>query len=275
MKGENMSDKAQKILEYLKDKTPQFRGGQKEVYIEESKEHGKVAVKVGKYSSEKGLERAKRETVTQTSTDSPYFAKIYEFEYTEDSYVIVEEFIEGEPLTNRLGAYSETKDALNLLRQLIEALQLLWPNIVHRDMKPPNIIIKHKGNPVILDLGIARLLDRTSLTLSEQASGPCTPAYAAIEQLTNRKTDIDWRTDQFALGIITSQLLMKGQHPFDPKYIGNRNSYADNIMSGIYKIEVPKVVSELIKRMLGKEPHQRFRKPEPLIEELNKISEVL
>jgi len=270
-----MKDKAKEILNYLEGKTPIKTGGQKRVYVVNSKKYGKIAVKIGKFDSEKVLERAKRETETQTKIDSPYFAKVCEFLATDREYIIVEEFIEGETLTKRLTEYSEVKDALDLLNHLIEGLKLLWPRIVHRDLKPDNIIIKSNGNPVIIDLGIARLLDHTSLTLSDQGSGPCTPAYAAIEQLTNRKTDIDWRTDQFALGIITSQLLMKGQHPFDPKYIGNRNSYADNIMSGIYKIEVPKVVSELIKKMLGKEPHQRFRKPEPLIEKLNKISEVL
>ena len=107
-------------------------------------------------------------------------------------------------------------------------LDVIWRrNVVHRDIKPANILITPAGEPRVIDLGIARFLDDTSLTASIACCGPATPIYAAPEQLINRKAMINVRTDFFLLGILVLEL-MHGFHPFDPQHVGNQNSLIEN-----------------------------------------------
>ena len=66
--------------------------------------------------------------------------------------------------------------------------------------------------------------------------GPCTPVYAAPEQLSNNKSIIDARTDFFALGIIALELYL-GVHPFDPSFVGNQYSIVENILQNKFILE--------------------------------------
>jgi len=143
-------------------------------------------------------------------------------------------------------------------------LSILWDrNIVHRDLKPRNIIIRPNKLPVIIDLGIARFLDLDSLTNTLNLMGPCTPIYAAPEQLSNRKQLINPRTDFFSLGIILLELLL-GHHPFDPRVLKNGNSIVENIAADIFVS--PKTsgtcsdpFNDLAIRLLKTNQYQRFR----------------
>ena len=116
---------------------------------------------------------------------------------------------------------------------------------------------------LIIDFGIARFLDHSSITDSSAGHGPCTPAYAAREQLTNRKVDIDSRTDYFALGVIASELIC-GEHPFSPEANENDDDIVENIISGTYRIRDKRNVlsaafREFLEKSLQPEPFQRFR----------------
>ncbi len=134
---------------------------------------------------------------------------------------------------------------------------------MHRDLKPQNIMVRSNGEPVIIDLGIARFLDLESLTDTLNAIGPCTPIYAAPEQLTNQKHFINQRTDFFTLGIIILELLV-GQHPFDQRLVGNDNTIVENIIEGVYvspadRSECSDSFVDLVKRMLKVQQYQRFK----------------
>src|SRR6266568_1488240 len=74
--------------------------------------------------------------------------------------------------------------------------------LVHRDLKPDNIMFRGDGEPVIVDFGLVRDLSQSSLTKTWLLQGPGTPYFSAPEQLNNEKQLIDWRTDQFALGLV-------------------------------------------------------------------------
>ena len=120
---------------------------------------------------------------------------------------------------------------------MVKGHSVIWDkNIVHRDLKPENIIIRPNGMPCIIDLGIAGFLDLESLTKTISPMGPCTPIYAAPEQLTNNKNIIDPRTDFYGLGIIALELYL-GVHPFDSTYVGNQYSIVENIMQNKYVVE--------------------------------------
>ena len=163
-----------------------------------------------------------------------------------------------------MAEFKEPKDIFRLLSSLTKGLAIIWDkNIVHRDLKPENIIIRPSGLPCIIDLGIARFIDLEALTKTISPIGPCTPIYAAPEQLNNNKNLIDPRTDFFGLGIISLELFL-GVHPFDPIIVGNHYSIVENIMQNIYALETGSVkqnnsVTEFASKTLKTQPYQRFR----------------
>lgn len=127
-----------------------------------------------------------------------------------------EEFLAGGTLTARLQKGQLNKaDTLQLGRQLVSAVAHIASNeLVHRDIKPDNVLFRADGiTPVIVDFGLVRDLVSTSLTQTWLMRGPGTPLFAPPEQLRNEKAMIDWRSDQFSLGVVLSMALF-GFHPY-------------------------------------------------------------
>lgn len=253
------------------------KGGQKEVFIAEHLSFGRVVIKLGRDSSGNSIERIKREVDALKDINSPFFPKNFRFEITENRFVIVEEYIESTPLSQCLTDFSDPSKALKLFESIVLGLCILWnKRVVHRDIKPDNLLISQSGNPVIIDLGIARFLDLTSLTNPLALRGPATPLYAAPEQLWNRKSQIDHRTDQFCLGILLLQILLKDVHPFDPKITGCGSSTIDNILNDRWYrdslIDTSlKPFAHLINTLLGHEPYQRYRTSQLLLNEIRGV----
>ena len=125
---------------------------------------------------------------------------------------MVEDYLAGGTLHERISAGLFSREAvLALGRDLIAALEYMYQlRLVHRDIKPENIMFRQPENssPVIVDFGLVRDLDACSVTQSWFPQGPGTPAFAAPEQLNNRKELIDWRSDQFAAGVTLALCLL-------------------------------------------------------------------
>lgn len=241
-------------------------GGQKTVHLAEHPTVGLVVIKRGAIKSFTSLERIKREVELLSDLKSEFYPQQYHFniDVKTKEFEIVEDYIEGKVLRETMTSFRSHKEIFTLMGFLVKGLSIIWDkNIVHRDLKPENIIIRSNGLPCIIDLGIARFLDLESLTRTISPMGPCTPIYAAPEQLTNNKSLIDPRTDFFGLGIIALELYL-GVHPFDPAYVGNHFSIIENIMQNNYILETSTVeLDVLIKEFTGKtlqiQPYHRFR----------------
>jgi serine/threonine protein kinase len=210
------------------------QGGQKIVFAVDHPQYGSCVLKIGAFKSQMSLERVIREVETLRAISSQYYPKEFAFQVVDSHrFYILEERIDGQPLSSQMNRFSSASAATKLVIQIVNGLMLLWERrIVHRDVKPANIIITPTGNPRIIDLGIARLLDLASLTHSLAPFGPCTPNYASPEQLQNRKHEINHRADQFCVGTIYGQLLLRGSHPFDPSVVGDGQSIPENIING-------------------------------------------
>jgi serine/threonine protein kinase len=126
----------------------------------------------------------------------------------------LEEFLDGGTLTKRLAAGLLERGPLHELgTPLIGAIgHIAGLDLVHRDLKPDNIMFRD-GLPVVVDFGLVRDLSETSLTGTWAMRGPGSPCFSAPEQLNNDKQLIDWRTDQFGLGVVLT-LAATGRHPY-------------------------------------------------------------
>lgn len=241
-------------------------GGQKRVFSAVHPNYKDIVIKYGKYGVVSGLERISREVTLLGELESHYYPKQFEFivEPLSSEFLIVEEKLNAVELSDVTGKFSTDGEILELLIELVTALDILWSrNVVHRDLKPQNILITPDCKPRIIDLGIARFLDEASLTKTIAVMGPATPMYAAPEQLENRKNSINHRSDFFNLGILTGALML-GHHPFDPKFLNNQSSFVENIITGRYVVpdsSRSEILNIFVKTSLEVKPYRRFRTP--------------
>ena len=245
--------------------------GQKKVFYVNDRVHGEFVLKVVISPFPGAMKRIEREVQVLQSINSPYYPEVFEIQQVSSTCTVIrEEYIPSQPLSQLLGNYTAPLDVLRLILEVTTGLKILWDrDIVHRDVKPDNILITPGGKPKIIDLGIARVLNLETLT-HPMGRGPLTPAYAAPEQLRNSKVDIDPRTDQFLIGIVLVQLLLGGRHPFDPRIVGAGQDIMDNILNDRWfrhDLTTPALspVSPLASKLLSHQPHGRFRLPEQLI----------
>lgn len=207
------------LLPAIQNLTRFDSGGQKIVFLGLHIIYGAVVLKIIEVNSESSGQRADREMEIASKLTGNHFAKVYgygSFTFEDQNFMyIVEEFIEGITLRKHLTLVNKMNltETLKLGCGLLEALNTIHnDNLVHRDLKPENIILS-AHNVVIIDFGIARDLEKQSLTADLAFFGPMTIGYAAPEQIKNQKRQICNRTDLFAWGIIMYECLM-GENPF-------------------------------------------------------------
>jgi len=178
-------------------------GGQKWVFTCYHPTYKKIVLKLIKPGGEQRLDR-EIEAVKRVPDHAP---KIHEIGFI-DSEVgqlvwILEDYIDGITLSDILKKGPLDKSQiLKIANDLLSAVtDAEAKKVIHRDIKPDNIMIDKDGKTWILDFGIARILDMESKTRTDAVSGPHSPGYGAPEQFRNRKQEIDGRTDLFAIGI--------------------------------------------------------------------------
>lgn len=189
--------------------------GQKKVFlVRDMSSHNKI-VKVVR----QGDDRVSREIEIVTQHQIPFVPKIYDVKDFELSGVkynyIIEEYIEGITLREQLNIRKlHITEGIKLLETLLNIAVILEDiRTVHRDIKPDNIICSSQGDYYLIDFGIARQLDKSSLTMTQAVIGPHTPGYGAPELFQYSKKDIDIKSDLFSIGVVLFESLT-GQHPF-------------------------------------------------------------
>ena len=161
------------------------------------------------------------------------------------------------------------------MRSIVEALDPLWSHpqrLVHRDIKPDNVLIRDAdGAVVIIDLGILREEGAIGITLSHHPYGPCSPPYASPEQATNDKKNITFKSDFFSIGVMAYELI-SGDHPFLPG-AKSLSELFDRIKTvnppPLHKVcGCDKHVSDVVEKMMQKEPYRRHRTIRQLLSDL-------
>jgi serine/threonine protein kinase len=219
-------------------------------------------------------ERTARELGAMQRCSHPNIGRlsaIASFYYDGVQYLLsVEEFLSGGTLTARLRhgllTLAETQ---SIGIQLVSAVaHIASHDLVHRDIKPDNILFRKDGTtPVIVDFGLVRDLVGISLTQTWLMRGPGTPLFAPAEQLRNEKTMIDWRSDQFSLGVVIA-LSVFGFHPYQEdgdsptqtvERVADRGAQTARFVAAATGAGLPFLI-----RMAAPWPVERFRTPEEL-----------
>lgn len=185
----------------------------------------------------------------------------------------LEEYLDGGTLSDKIrnGVLLSPDIVKEYAISLIQALDYLRGiNLVHRDIKPDNIMFrKNFDAPVLVDFGIVRDLSESSITQTWLGIGPGTPYFAAPEQLNNEKELIKWRTDQFSLGIVLS-ICLTGNHPFwEPGKPPNDAILAvaqKKRCSQEFRKKITDMGFEGILKMIEPWPVRRYNTPKQLLE---------
>lgn len=244
-------------------------GGQKDVYSAESCQFGSVVLKLMPMGENGISPRIHREIDIVTSRAFTGVPPIFRHDEMLIGGVrvayIIERRIDGHDLRKVLTEQGKQPKSfvVSMLKSLLATICELEANkIVHRDIKPDNIVVDVQGGFWLLDFGIARDLGDVSLTMTGEKMGPMSPGYAAPEQVMNFKRQIDSRADLFSLGV-TAYELLTGEHPFK---VQNPNPLAVIIQSVTIDVDTLEIeddakgeLAQYIKTLMNKQ--QTFRPP--------------
>lgn len=253
------------------------RGGMGVVYLARQIELNRpVALKMltGHYGPGE-LQRFLEEAETAAALNHPNIAHIYEVGEQDGAPFFSMEYVKAGSLADALRKELPTpRDAALLLMRVARALHFAHQNgIVHRDMKPGNILIDHDGLPKITDFGIAKRLHADSkLTRTGDVIG--TPTYMAPEQAKGNSRHVGPAADIYSLGAILYEMLT-GRPPFLPEDsetpITVRVLTEDPVSPAWHRPGIPRDLETICMKCLEKEPRNRYASAAALAEDLQRF----
>ena len=253
------------------------RGGMGVVYLaRQIKLNRRVALKMltGHYGPDE-LARFMAEAETAAGLHHGHIAQIYEVGEFDGAPFFSMEYIEAGSLADRLRQKPiAPRETAQLLIQVARALHFAHQNgVVHRDMKPANILLDPDGVPKVADFGIAkRLTDDTKLTISGAIIG--TPTYMAPEQAKGTSRHVGPAADVYSLGAILYEMLA-GRPPFLPEEsetaITVRVLTEDPVSPAWHHPGIPRDLEVICMKCLEKEPRDRYASAAAFAEDLRRF----
>lgn len=221
----------------------------------------KVLHQVADSSTGKILDRFLREYELIARLDHPNVVRIHDFGVADDHAYIAMEYCGGGSLKRRIGAGMDRYEAYRLMRDIAGALGVLHAaGILHRDLKPTNVLFRDDGSLALIDFGLAK---QVALQAEVTGAGAIfgTPYYMSPEQGHGEAVDV--RGDIYSLGVIFFEMLT-GSKPFDGDtamavIVKHRQSPVPGLPTSLREFQ------PLIQRMLAKEPADRFQTVDELL----------
>jgi serine/threonine-protein kinase len=251
-------------------------GGMAEVYLAEDEELGrKVALKIlneRHARDDQFVERFKREARNAAGLSHPHIVRIYDRGQSEDTYYIAMEYLDGPTLKELLVRKGPTPPltAIKFAREILSALaEAHRHEIVHRDIKPHNVIVGPDWNVKVTDFGIAR---SGASQMTEAGSIVGTAQYLSPEQA--RGKPVDQRSDLYSVGIVLYEMLT-GKVPFTGdaaveiamKHLSAVPEPPSKLREGI-----PPDLDAVVMRALAKDPDQRYSSADEMDADLARVA---
>jgi acyl-phosphate glycerol 3-phosphate acyltransferase len=218
------------------------------------------------------VERFYRDGNAAATLDSPNIVQVIEVGEAQGYLYFVMEYVEGRTVYDDLSkgrAYAE-QDALDITIQVTEALACAHgKGLIHRDVKPRNVMITSQGVAKLADMGLARAKNARQATVQDGGRAYGTPYYTSPEQIRGQP-DIDFRTDVYSLGA-TLYHMVTGKAPFDgPSPLAVMQKHLDEniLFPGHVRAGLSARVIKIIETMMAKDPRKRYASTEELLREL-------
>lgn len=230
--------------------------------------------------------RFRREAYIQSQLDHPNIVRVYEFFAAEDNYYLVMEYVQGLTLRDLLARQGlpTPAQAVYLCKQALSALDyahnfsyvdesdIRHAGVIHRDVKPANLLLDTKGKLKVTDFGIVKVVgEQTGLGMTQSGFHPGTVEYMSPEQLLG--LELDERSDLYSLGVTFYEMLT-GRLPFERSSTGSdweiRKGHIELDPPEILEIrpDVPPTLAAIIMRSLRKNPNERFQSATEFLEAL-------
>lgn len=251
-------------------------GGMADVYLAtDITTNRKVAVKILKeeyLTNEDFKRRFRNESKAIALLSHPNIVKIYDVSFGERVQFIVMEYVPGITLKEYIQQQGRVgwKETVHFTVQILRALQHAHDNgIVHRDVKPQNVMLLQDGTVKVMDFGIARFARENGRTISEKAIGSV--HYISPEQA--RGEVADERSDIYSVGILMYELLT-GQLPFDGESqvaIALKQMQAEAKRPREINPDIPEGLEEIVLRAMKKDPDLRYQSASEMLRDIDEF----
>ncbi len=253
-------------------------GGMGQVFLCEHKlMRRKVAVKVlptAKAEDSSSLDRFYREARAVAALDHPNIVRAYDIDQDENLHFLVMEYVDGasfQDLIKKFGPMDVTRCCHYIYWSAIGLMHAHEAGLIHRDIKPGNILIDRAGTVKILDMGLARFFndDEDMLTKKYDENVLGTADYLAPEQAIDSHS-VDGRADIYSLGA-TFYFMLSGHQPFTDGTVAQKLIWHQTRLPKPIREErpdVPQGVAAIVEKMMAKDANDRYQNPMELAEAL-------
>ena len=251
-------------------------GGMADVYLAEDQELGRrVAIKIlnGRHANDaQFIERFRREAKNAAALNHPNIVSIYDRGEAEETYYIAMEFLDGRTLKELIVGHgaAPVRVAIEYARQILSALRFAHRHgIVHRDIKPHNVLVDGEGRVKVTDFGIARA---GTSQMTETGSIVGTAQYLSPEQA--KGGEVDQRSDLYSLGVVLYELLT-GKTPFEgdtPVEIAMKHLSATPKPPSELRKDIPPELDMIVLRALAKDPDARYQSADEMEGDLDRVA---
>jgi tRNA A-37 threonylcarbamoyl transferase component Bud32 len=239
------------------------------------------------------LQRFEREAYAASTLNHPYILTIHEIGEQDGQHFIATEYVEGESLRQHMSrSRVQLREVLDVISQVASALQAAHQaGIVHRDVKPENIMLRQDGFVKVLDFGLAKLADdtmaaepaasdleaptRTKVVNTEPGVVMGTASYMSPEQA--RGLDVDARADIWSLGVVLYEMVA-GRLPFEG---ATTSDVIATILQReppsllLYQRDVPAELERIVEKALSKEREERYQTAKDLAVDVKRLRQRL